>query len=321
MSVNTKTTFNTAFEEEVYQGLTDFPKHLSSKWFYDEAGDKIFQQIMKLPEYYPTRTEYSILKNRPILEAFDIGADGFDLIELGAGDGYKTKVLLEKLQTKNIDFSYKPIDISQNVLDQLASDLRANFPNIKVDPLQGRYFKVLDELSSHSSRMKVILMLGSNLGNLPHPKAIEFLNELGNTLNKGDSIFIGFDLKKDPEIVLPAYNDSQGVTAEFNKNILRRINRELNSNFQVDKYRHVPVYDPETGTCKSYLMAEEAMQVRIGALDLDIDFYKWETIHTEISQKYEHPIIEWLCREAGLQVKTYFTDDQEYFADYILVKE
>ena len=319
MDVKTVPTFKTAFENEVYQGLTAFPKFLSSKWFYDEQGDKLFQAIMKLPEYYPTRKEYAILEQLDV-HAFEVDEEGFDLIELGAGDGYKTKVLLKKLREANIPFSYKPIDISQNALDGLSADLKNRFPKLDVEPLQGRYFTVLDELSKYSQRKKVILMLGSNLGNLPHPKAIEFLRQLGDTLNPQDLIFMGFDLKKDPAVILPAYNDSQGVTAAFNKNVLHRINRELKANFEVDHFQHVPLYDPETGTCKSYLMATQEMDVRIESLDLEVHFYKWETIHTEISQKYEHSVIKWLYSQAGLHPKTYFTDDEDYFADYILTK-
>jgi len=311
-------TFNSEFEKEVYEGLTATEKHLSSKWFYDDVGSKIFQQIMQLSEYYPTRCEYQIFEQRDLISMLDIGADGMDIIELGAGDGLKTKLLLKKLQKKGVDFAYRPIDISGDALRNLQQSIETELPGVAVRPLEGEYFAVLDDIKSHASRPKVILFLGSNIGNLLHPRAIDFLSQLASTMGPSDKAMIGFDLKKDPNTILAAYNDETKVTASFNKNLLRRINKELDADFDLDKFTHYPVYNPETGTCFSYLVSTSAQRVHIKALDLRVMFYQWETIHTEISQKYTHRVINWLLSQSGLSAIDYVTDDQGWFAEYVV---
>jgi uncharacterized SAM-dependent methyltransferase len=163
----------------------------------------------------------------------------------------------------------------------------------------------------------VILLLGSNIGNLLHPRAIDFLSRLKDAMNEGDLIFMGFDQKKNPQTILDAYNDSSGVTASFNKNLLHRINCELGGNFQVEKFKHWEVYDPETGTAKSYLVATEAMTVRIESIGLTVEFDPWESVHTEISQKYDNKIVKWLAEESGLEIVTSFTDSKNYYKDYL----
>ncbi len=161
------------------------------------------------------------------------------------------------------------------------------------------------------------MVLGSNIGNLLHPKAIDFLSKLKDTMNNNDILFMGFDQKKDPQTVLDAYNDETGVTAAFNKNLLHRINRELSGNFDVSKFKHWEVYDPESGTAKSFLVATEAMQVTIPGIGLQANFDQWETIHTEISQKYDDKVVHWLASEAGLTISTSFTDSRNYYKNYV----
>ncbi|HET7361429.1 MAG TPA: L-histidine N(alpha)-methyltransferase, partial [Salinimicrobium sp.] len=278
------TSQNSEFEEEVRAGLTDFPKHLSSKFFYDKKGDKLFQEIMNLPDYYLTNCEFDILKKHTgaIAEAFT-GPQGFDLIELGAGDGKKTKILLKYLSEKNTDFNYLPIDISQNVLDELEISLKKELPHVKVKTQQGSYFKVLANLASYDNRKKVIMMLGSNIGNLLHPQAIDFLRHIQNAMNSEDMLFMGFDQKKNPQKILNAYNDPTNVTEAFNKNILVRINTEMDADFKPDSFLHWPVYDPETGTAKSFLVSKIEQEVKVKKLNLLVHFNAWESIHTEIS--------------------------------------
>jgi len=198
MNQKDQKTMLSTFEKEVYEGLTTFPKHLSSKYFYDEVGDKIFQEIMALPEYYLTRTEHEIFKvnKSDIVQSFDPYKKGFDLIELGAGDGKKTKVLLKELLDNGHDFTYMPIDISQNAVDGLLDNLGKQMPEINAEGQIGEYFEVLDRLNHMSNRKKVILILGSNIGNLLHPRAIQFLKKLDNVMHKEDFLFIGFDQKK-----------------------------------------------------------------------------------------------------------------------------
>ena len=319
MKTEQQTQFKTAFEQEVYEGLTTFPKKVSSKWFYDKKGDKLFQQIMELPEYYLTGCEYEIIDThkQEITKLFQEQA-GFDLIELGAGDGKKTKILLEKFASEGINFTYKPIDISQNMLDELKNAKNHKWPQTDIKPEQGSYFDVLKGLGNRDTdRKMVIMVLGSNIGNLTHPQAVDFLVNIRKTMRSGDLLFMGLDQKKNPELVLSAYNDSQGITEAFNKNLLHRINEELESDFDTNQFKHWPVYDPETGTAKSFLVSTQDQKVTIKKLNLEINFTAWESIHTEISQKYDDNIVEWLSKEAGLEILAQYSDKHNRFTDYV----
>lgn len=315
-------TFTSVFEQEVYEGLTTYPKHLSSKYFYDEIGDKLFQDIMAMPEYYLTDCEFNILEQNKvkIAELFAKHEEPFSLFELGAGDGKKTKILLRYFIENKIPFDYRPIDISQNALDQLEESLGKEIPEVEINTLQGTYFDTLRDIGNTNGRKKVILFLGSNIGNLLHPQAIEFLENMKNSINDGDLIFMGFDQKKDPQTILDAYNDKTGITEAFNKNILTRINKEMGGDFNLDKFLHWEVYDPETGTAKSYLVSKEEQSVWIKSLELGVRFKSWETIHTEISQKYDDDIVEWLAEKAGLKIAAEFTDTNQQYKNYIFKK-
>lgn len=322
MQKQTITLFETQFEEEVHTGLTDYPKHLSSKYFYDEKGDQLFQDIMNMPEYYLTDAEFDIFSKctAEITQLFAKDSANFNLIELGAGDGKKTKILLQKLVDNKIDFNYLPIDISQNVLNQLSNSLRKEIPEVSVETQQGTYFEALEKIASLSDTKKVILFLGSNIGNLLHPQAIEFLTQVQELMSENDLFFVGFDQKKNPQTILDAYNDQTGITAAFNKNVLTRINSELGGNFDIDKFLHWEVYNPETGTAKSYLVSKEQQSVRIEKLDLIINFTAWESIHTEISQKYDDRTVEWLAAKSGLKIETQFTDSKNQYKNYVFKK-
>ncbi|MGB5941722.1 MAG: L-histidine N(alpha)-methyltransferase [Leeuwenhoekiella sp.] len=311
-------TLATAFSKEVHEGLTAYPKYLSSKYFYDAAGDKLFQKIMGLPEYYLTGKEYDILNenSKAIVEQFS-SKTGFDLIELGAGDGKKTKLLLAELQQQQKSFKYKPIDISPHVLRELEASVKKDWPEIEVHIQEGSYFEVLKDIDRSSDRKKVILFLGSNIGNLPHEKAVAFLKEIRKSMSAEDLLLAGFDKKKNPKLILNAYNDSQGVTQDFNLNILRRINRELQADFDLDQFMHWPTYDPETGTAKSYLVSTQEQDVHLDALGLDIHFEAFESINTEISQKYDDATVEWLAKESGLCITEAYSDGDGHFTNYI----
>jgi dimethylhistidine N-methyltransferase len=317
-----QTTFLSVFEEDVYKGLTSFPKYLLSKYIYDERGDKLFQQIMAMPEYYLTNCELNILKNHKTAIADIINKEGgFDLIELGAGDGKKTKILLQHLVEKEYDFSYLPIDISQNVLEELETSLKTKIPEVDVKIQQGTYFNILENLANLSTRRKVILFLGSNIGNLLHENAIDFLRNIQKAMNPEDMLFMGFDQKKDPQKILDAYHDPAGITEAFNKNLLVRINRELDADFNLDNFKHWETYNPETGTAKSYLVSKVNQKVAINKLDLEVNFEAWESIHTEISQKYDDAVVEWLAKESGLEIQTSFKDNENCYKNYIFRKK
>ena len=322
MQEHTETLFETAFEADVFKGLTDFPKHLSSKYFYDEKGDKLFQDIMQMPEYYLTDSEFDILSRYKVEigKLFTSGNKKFKLIELGAGDGKKTKILLKHFSENAFEFKYQPIDISQNVLDGLEKSLGEELPKVNVDPQQGTYFEALERINAENGTKKIILFLGSNIGNLLHPQAVTFLKSIQELMQDDDLLFVGFDMKKNPQTILNAYNDATGITAAFNKNVLARINRELGGNFDLEKFLHWEVYDPETGTAKSYLVAKEAQNVIVDKLDLKVNFKPWETIHTEISQKYDEQTIKWLAKKSGLEIETVFSEPGNGYENYVFRK-
>lgn len=311
-----------SFANAVHKGLTANPKYLPSRYIYDEEGGALFQKIMELPEYYLTRCEKEILeehKNK-ICSYFYRDGGVFNLVELGAGDGTKTEILLRNLITLGVSFRYMPVDISSNALEGLKGRLKDEMPSLKVRPWEGTYFEMLGQIEEFSDTRKVILFLGSNLGNMMHPEARSFLQGLSKAMAPDDYLFIGFDLKKHPQKILDAYNDPKGVTAAFNKNILRRINRELEADFAPEKFLHWETYNPESGSARSYLVATEAMRVRVKALGLNIDFKPWESIQTELSQKYDDEIVAWLASGAGLEVVDSFSDPEGYFRDYLFRK-
>lgn len=308
---------NKQFHKDVIEGLSAETKHISSKYFYDKKGDAIFQEIMHMDEYYLTNAELDIFKTYKyeISKTFSPDKQPFNLIEFGAGDGMKTKVLLEELLAHDIPFDYVPIDISQNALDQLQESLTTEMPNLSFKGVQGDYFEVLNRLKENNGKKNVVLFLGSNIGNFTNGEALSFTSDISKKLNSGDLLFIGVDLKKDPNKILLAYNDPKGITAQFNYNLLHRINRELGGNFNTSQFEHHPTYDPVTGECKSSLLSKKDQEVEID--DHTFHFDKWEPIHTEISRKYSLKQLHRLANNSGFEVKTDLFDSNKYFVDSI----
>lgn len=314
------TTSLTAFARDVRSGLSQHPKQLSSKYFYDAKGDKLFQAIMAMPEYYLTNCEYDIFCNHKaaLLKAF--GNQPFELIELGAGDGTKTKVLLEYFLAEKADFTYRPIDISGNVLAKLSADCAQSWPQLKVNAVEGDYFDALGQIAKEANdRRKVVFFLGGNIGNFTQAEAISFVRQLRDKLSSGDLLLIGFDLKKDPQRIQDAYDDAAGITAAFNLNLLTRINQELGGNFVLDKFKHWETYDPVSGEARSYLVSTEAQQVHIAALQQSFCFEAWEAIWTEVSAKYSTSEIAQLAQAAGMLVEDSFMDTKKDFVDSLWV--
>lgn len=307
----------TTFAEDVLRGLSSTPKQLSSKYFYDDEGSRLFQEIMKLPEYYPTRAEYKLLTEQTdeIGKAFTDGAEKIDLIELGAGDGTKTAVLIEHFLGQNIDFTYSPIDISKEACDALSNKFNAKFPELKISPHHGDYFKILDSLKNGNGRRKVILFLGSNIGNFSRDQAVDFFRQLRGVMNDNDRIFIGFDMQKDPRVIVRAYDDSQGVTSAFNLNLLRRINRELGADFDLENFSHYAQYRPVECAARSFLISRERQTVHIAALNRNFEFDQWEPIFMEISQKYTPAMIEELAAASGFETAVTFLDKENFYCD------
>ena len=308
------------FKEDVKKGLSSAPKFLSSKYFYDAVGDDLFKQIMKMPEYYLTKSEFEIFheKSQTLIDALDIDPNTyFELIELGAGDGTKTKELLKSLIAKGFNFDYFPIDISQNALNNLQKSLNQEIPGLRVVPKQGDYFEVLHSFKD-SNHKKAVLFLGSNIGNLTDDLSAKFIYQLGSNLKSNDSLLLGVDLIKDREIVLPAYNDAQGITARFNLNLLARMNKELDANFDLEEFTHQPEYTQEEGIARSFLVSTVKQEVYVGSIDTTFSFEAGEKIHTEISRKYSDEIIHEIIRKTDFSIATKISDSKNYFADYIL---
>lgn len=307
------------FKQDVIKGLSKSPqKTLPSKYFYDKKGDELFVKIMALPEYYLTRAEMEIFKNKTeeLISALYLNKkEKYDIIELGAGDGTKTIHLLKKLISLEFDFEYIPVDISKNALEGLNTYLKNELPDIVVKPNHTDYFKALNDLKQ-DGRTKIILFLGSNIGNLLDEQATDFIYHLGSSLYKGDKIILGVDLKKSKEIVLPAYNDSQKITAEFNLNLLDRINNELGANFDRNNFEHYPDYDEEIGIAKSYIKSLKEQWVKID--EQWFHFIKDELIHTEVSRKYDDEIIKQILSKTDITWEYKIMDSKNLFADYIL---
>ncbi|MGB3616790.1 MAG: L-histidine N(alpha)-methyltransferase [Catalinimonas sp.] len=312
-------TEKTTFEADVRRGLTTHPKSISSRYFYDAAGDRLFQRIMAAPEYYPTDCELEIFQTHAgaFLELFGGTARPFDLVEFGAGDGTKTKVLLEHFLRAGARFRYQPIDISANAVRGLTDDLRRQFPDLRVEGICDEYFAGLRTIGARTDARKVMLFLGSNIGNFSAGEAHDFLTQMRRSAAPGDLLMIGMDLKKDPAVVLAAYNDAAGVTRDFNLNLLARINRELGGHFDLDAFMHWPTYNPATGEARSYLVSKRAQRVRIDKLALEVDFDAWEPIYTEKSQKYAPREAEAMAEAAGFRVRRHFFDRRRYFVDSV----
>ncbi|WP_266366392.1 L-histidine N(alpha)-methyltransferase [Tellurirhabdus rosea] len=304
--------------EAVREGLSQSPRRLPSWLLYDTEGSRLFAQIMHLPEYYLTRSEFEIFAQykEDFARLFSPGGEPFELIELGPGDGLKTKVLLRHFVEQNLPFSYIPVDISEDALNQLAAALQLQWPGLDVRPQHDDYFRALALLSEEYTR-KVVLFLGSNIGNYAWDEIHEFYHQLSRRLRPGDLVVTGFDLQKHPAVIQAAYTDSAGLTRAFNLNLLRRLNRELDATFDLSAWDHYETYNPETGEARSYLVSQKAQTVRFGALDWEVTFPYADLIHTEISRKFRAEEINRLAAQTGFAVKEWKTDCKGYFADVV----
>lgn len=306
-----------AFALDILVGLSERQKSIPSKYLYDARGSELFNQITELPEYYPTDCELEILEKRCSELSDIIDGHPFNLVELGAGFSRKTEIVLDCLLRKKREFQFVPIDISEAATADLVKSIGQRFPDLECNGLVSDYFNGLKWLNNRNAKQNFVLFLGSSIGNFTGAESRTFLRNAWNCLNHGDIMLIGFDLKKDIELLLHAYNDSQGVTAEFNLNILRRINRELGGQFDVTKFRHFGTYDVLSGGMESYLVSLERQSVYIEAVGRSFNFEPWEPIHTENSYKYLVTDIESLAAETGFSVITHFFDSRRYFADSI----
>lgn len=304
-----------AFALDVLNGLSETPKRLSSRWIYDEHGSELFSRICDIPEYYPTRCEAEILRNHTVDILRRAGVEALDIVDLGAGDGRKTNIVLEAALKQVKDVRYVPIDISETAMATLVTTTAAKFPALKFGGIVAEYFDGLHWLSHGDDRRNLVLFLGSNIGNFNKAQARVFLRQLWEALNNGDQVLIGFDLKKDIELLLAAYNDSQGVTAAFNKNLLKRINRELGGDFDMSAFRHYATYDVFSGAVESYIVSLKQQTVAIRDLQSTFEFDEWEPIHTEYSYKYLQKDITELASKTGFKIIEQYYDNNGWFTD------
>lgn len=307
---------NTRFYNDVIKGLSAHPKYLLSKYFYDTAGDRLFQQIMACPEYYLTRSEMEILHYQTeelcavILKKFK----EFDIVELGAGDATKSVHLLQQLKKSAKDFTYFPVDISKNIIHTLENELPQRIKGLKVKGLHGDYFDMIRQAYAVSQRRKIVLFLGSSIGNFNRTEALHFLESLHDHLLPGDLLLTGFDLRKNPKQILAAYNDKEGITKAFNLNLLTRINRELIADFDISQFDHYPTYDPISGACHSFLISLIHQEVVFNDT-IAFSFEKDEPIRMELSQKFSIEETELLAQETGFIPAAYFFDSKQWFMD------
>jgi dimethylhistidine N-methyltransferase len=295
------------FARDVRQGLTAPAKRLACRFFYDAEGSRLFEEICALPEYYLTRAEREILAAR----AGEIAAlfpGPVSMPELGSGSAVKTRLLIEAFLARHGRLRYVPVDISPTILEESARALLEQFPQLEIHALAAEYAAGLAYLRKEADRPKLVLWLGSNIGNLGRADAHAFLSAARNCLSAQDRLLVGIDLRKDRETLERAYDDSQGVTARFNLNLLARINRELGGRFDLDAFRHRARYDEELGRVEIYLDSRRDQAVRIDALDLTVSFAAGESIHTEYSYKYSPGEISRLAAAAGLRVERQWFD-------------
>jgi L-histidine Nalpha-methyltransferase len=293
-----------ALRRDVRDGLTQTPKTLPPKWFYDSVGSDLFDQITRLPEYYPTRAEAQILRARSADIAAASGAD--TLVEIGSGTSEKTRMLLDALRGSGSLRRFIPFDVDAGVLNAAGSALRQEYPGIEIDAVCGDFEEHLGEIPRVGRRL--VAFLGSTIGNLtPGPRA-EFLAALSDTMRPGDSLLLGTDLVKDAGRLVRAYDDSAGVTAQFNRNVLAVVNRELDADFELEAFEHVAKWNTDEERIEMWLRAGTAQRVHVATLDLTVDFAKGEEMLTEVSCKFRPDGVTTELAAAGLRRTHWWTD-------------
>ena len=311
------------FAQDTLKGLSANQKFLLPKYFYDDNGSRIFQDIMQMPEYYLTDSEFEIFTQykSEMKDLFVNGNAPFELVELGSGDGLKTKILLNHFVEHQVNFKYVAVDISRQANEDLNRKLQAELPELKTELKTGDYFKMMNELNNDSDNNKIFLFLGSNIGNFRENERHSFLSQLSAVIQQNDKLLIGFDLKKPKDVILDAYDDPHGHTRAFNLNHLVRINKELDADFDIKSFRHVAQYNEQSGETKSFLISAKKQTVYIAALDKNIHFQKDEAIYMELSQKFDLETIHHLAQKYGFKVEKNFTDSRNYFVDSLWVKK
>lgn len=297
------------FLTDALEGLSDEPKRLPCKYFYDKRGSELFEKICELPEYYPTRTELAIMKEHGPDMADRIGANA-ELIELGSGSSQKTRLLLKHLKNPT---AYVPVDISREHLRESAKRLAVEFPHIPVLPVNADFTEDFDIPDPpRPFHRETVYFPGSTIGNFLPDGVVALLRRIASIVSRGGGLLIGVDLKKDVDILEAAYNDEAGVTAEFNLNLLHRLQRELDADVQVDQFEHSAFYNDDEGRIELHLVSKTEQTIELDGVE--IGFEKGETIHTENSYKYDLKEFDALAGQAGFERRAVWTDDSDLFS-------
>lgn len=296
---------------EIFAGLSADQKSISSRFFYNEKGSALFESITRLSEYYPTRTEKFILKK---ISSSLFATDGtIEIVELGSGDSSKISILLNALPAKRVSaVNYYPVDISEAAIVKSAEFLSMTFPGIRIHGKLADFMKHLDELPGKNNRL--VCFFGGTIGNLSHDEAIIFLSEMRNMMLAGDSLLVGFDMVKEIDILEAAYNDSQGLTEAFNKNILSAVNEIAETSFEPEWFRHLAFYRQKEMRIEMHLEALKDLEICSPHFSSTIHIRKGETIHTENSHKFSQTLIREIAEKSGLRIRDIFTDHQGWFS-------
>ncbi len=306
---------NDATAAAVREGLSASPKRLPSWLFYDEAGSALFEQITELPEYYLTRTERGIFESHA-REMLTAAGPTLTLVELGAGTASKTSVLIEELLERQSRALFYPIDVSPSALQAAVTQLGQQFPQLRVNPIVADYTGGVEALNRISGR-KLVLYIGSSIGNFEPDDSVRILRRIRRSLRAGDALLLGADFAKSSKVLLPAYNDAQGVTEAFNKNILARLNRELDADFDLEAFRHIAIWNKQCSRMEIYLESTRAQTVFLPMLNMDVSFAAGERIHTENSYKYTQEMVDTILRESGFKLEQSWHDRQKWFGVHL----
>jgi len=302
------------FRRDVLAGLARTERALPSVWFYDAWGSRLFQRIMQLPGYYPTRVETEIIERHADAMLASLPGGPSAVVDLGAGDGAKTRLLLRAAVERAGDVVYAPVDVSATALASAAGRMRAAWPGLRVRPVHGDYVAGLAQAARASVPAPLLaLLLGSNIGNLEWSAAVSLLRALRRALRRGDHLLVGFDLLKDEAVLRAAYDDPEGVTAAFNLNLLARINRELGGDFELGCFRHQATFDAGRPAMESWLVSLRSQVVTVAGRRFLLG--DGERLHTEISWKYTEAQVTALAREAGFEEVARYHDERRWFQD------
>ncbi|HUQ56894.1 L-histidine N(alpha)-methyltransferase [Lentzea sp.] len=299
-----------ALRADVRAGLTADPKWVSPKWFYDAVGSALFEDITRLPEYYPTRAEREVLADRAAEIASTTGAHS--LVELGSGSSEKTRLLLSALREHGTLQEFVPQDVSVSALTEAAHAIMADYPGLRVHGVVGDFTQHLSLLPGESPRL--VAFLGGTIGNLIPEEREKFLRTVRDVLEPGEWLLLGTDLVKDPETLVRAYDDAQGVTAEFNRNVLNVLNREVGGDFDVEAFEHVALWNAEREWIEMRLRATRTVRVTLAELGLTVDFGEGEELRTEVSAKFREEGVKRELEEGGFSLHRWWTDSEGRFA-------